>query len=132
MSGVEVAGIVLGVIPLLIAFLDRYKDGLSRTTVLFRRRKHVDKLIHALLEQQVLLEANVKLLLQKIDLDEDPQTTEELLDVLRDPQVVHQVESYLGPKAYVSYIRAISECERLVGEVAKNIEGLCPVSDVSV
>lgn len=127
MSGVEVVGLVLGTIPFIIAVLDRYKGS----TLLSRRKKHVDKLIHALLEQEVLLEANVKLLLQKIDTDEDPQTTDELLNVLRDPQVAQQVEEYLGPKAYVSYIRTITDCEKVVGEVAKSIEGLGPASSVS-
>ena len=48
MSGFEVTGVVLAVIPLLLPALVLYKSGLSRASVFFRRRKHVEKLIQAL------------------------------------------------------------------------------------
>lgn len=123
MSGAEAAGFVLAVIPIVLQVLEQYKEGLNRTAVLFRRRKHVEKLAHALLMQRTLLGETLKSLL----LDSGVEGTSDLLDnphlVLREPDVEDNLRNYLGPEAYISYTYAITQCERSVKEVAESIEG---------
>jgi hypothetical protein len=55
MSGIEVAGLVLGALPILFTAVDCSKDGIHRVGAAFRKKKYVQKLGHALLLQQQIL-----------------------------------------------------------------------------
>jgi hypothetical protein len=60
MSGLEVVGIALGIIPIVLHFVDVYKSSIRRVGTTIWKRKHVEKLARALLLQQQILEETVK------------------------------------------------------------------------
>src|SRR5579871_4376767 len=72
MSGIEIVGLILGAIPILLPALDAYKNGLSRTAVFVRRRRHVEELIRALGVNRLLLDQHVRLLLTKVGVEDIP------------------------------------------------------------
>jgi len=125
MSGIEVAGIVLAVIPMVVSSL-KYSQ---KSTILFKRQRHVDKLIHALLEQEVLLEENIKLLLVKVGVERFPDDSASLARFLGKDVIDERVEDYLGQHAYSAYKTAVLQCEKAVGRIATRIGGICDLSD---
>lgn len=133
MSGIEVAGLVLAVIPLLLPALASYKSGLSRASVFFRRRKHVEKLIHALHLQKALLTENVRTLLIRagVDIDDVPEDPQELLESLQnDSGLEARIDEYLGLETSKLYKHAIATCEEVVRNVAVHIEGFLPAGQL--
>lgn len=131
MSGVEAAGFVLAAVPIVIECLQLYSEGLNRTAVLFRKRKHVEKLSHALLTQRALLGENLKSVLIESGVEDghllldDPWAFSGIGDV--DEKLRH----YFGKEAFVAYMYALAESRTIVEEIAKSIEGYGPVSKVS-
>ena len=131
LTGVEVAGLVLAVLPLLLPLLDEYKDGMKRTAIFFKRKKHVDKLAKALLTQRVLLAENVRTLLLRVEVDNIPEKPAELFQLLHgNDEIKHRIEQYLGKEAYTSYIDAVSSSERVVRRLIKGIDSFIPLLHV--
>ncbi|EXJ70240.1 uncharacterized protein A1O5_06308 [Cladophialophora psammophila CBS 110553] len=129
MSGFEIAGTVLAVIPILLPALNLYKPGLSRASVFFRRRKHVEKLIHALHLQTALLTENVRTLVIRVgvDVDDIPEDPQQLFELLHDDNYLKErVKTYLGTEANQLYMSAIVACEEVVRNIAAHIEGFLP------
>lgn len=60
MSGFEIVGVTLGVLPVVLHSVDVYKDSIHRVGTTIRKRKYVEKLARALLLQQQILEETVK------------------------------------------------------------------------
>ncbi|KAL9616862.1 MAG: hypothetical protein Q9160_008318 [Pyrenula sp. 1 TL-2023] len=72
MSGIEVAGLVLGAIPILLAVIDSSKHGMRRFEGLFNKRAVIKKLASALAMQKQLLEENVKFIVASSGCDDSP------------------------------------------------------------
>src|SRR5437763_7246699 len=128
-SGLEMAGLVLAVIPLLVPALNLYKGSLSRTSVFFRRRKHVEKLIHALHLQKTLLTENVRTLLIRVgvDVDDIPEDAQQLFELLHDDDDLKaRVEAYLGTETNELYKYAVVTCGEVDRSLADHIEGFLP------
>ena len=123
MSGVEAAGFVLAAVPIVLQLLGQYKDGLDRTAVLFRRRKHVEKLSHALLLQRALLGANLKSLLLESGIEGASQVLDDPFGVLRAAGVEETLKEYLGDENYRVYSYTLLQCEKYVKEVTESLEG---------
>lgn len=101
MSGLEICGVVLGVIPLVISALEHYKAGKGAAAAFVKWRGHLDTLIFRLKLQntffylqirELLREAQVAQLEGQIDL-----TEEQCMAVFRDKQTGEEVKEYLGP-----------------------------------
>jgi hypothetical protein len=123
MSGVEAAGFVLAAVPIVLQLLEKYKEGIDRTAVIFRRRKHVEKLGHALLMQHALLGANLKSLLLDSGVDGASDVLDDPFGVLRAVGVEETLEEYLGQENYRAYSYALLQCEKHVKEVTGGLEG---------
>ena len=100
MSGFEVAGVVLGVIPLAISALEHYKAGKGVASSFLKWRGLLDTLIFRLKLQktffylqilELLREARVPDLDDRIDL-----TEEECVIILRSVKTGEEVQEYLG------------------------------------
>jgi hypothetical protein len=70
MSGFEIAGAVLGSLPLLISALEHYREGLQPLKAFINWNSDLPKVIRRLRTQQVLYEAALKSLLTRIVPDE--------------------------------------------------------------
>lgn len=100
MSGFEVAGVVLGVLPLVIGALSKYREERGTIATLMKYGGLLDDLIHHLKEQKryfyldilhLLREARVPEILDDIDPPE-----ERCVAVLRDARTSQEVMEYLG------------------------------------
>lgn len=131
MSGIEVAGLVLGALPLVLKSVDAYRDGFRRFGTTFNKRKHVEKLARALLLQQRTLEEVIKSVVlasgceDVLALDDDP------LGYLKKPDVQEQMEEYLGPKSTSFLVDELMVNIEAVGKVVRRISGLVPGGQVN-
>ncbi|KAK7711995.1 hypothetical protein SLS64_005266 [Diaporthe eres] len=120
MSGIEVAGLVLGALPLVLKSVDAYRDGFRRFGTTFNKRKHVEKLARALLLQQRTLEELIKSVVlasgceDVLALDDDP------VGYLKSPDVQEQVEEYLGPKSTSFLVDELEINSEAVGKGPKD------------
>ncbi|KAI9040968.1 uncharacterized protein KD926_007509 [Aspergillus affinis] len=71
MSGFEVAGVVLGAIPLIMSALDGYKTARQYLRFFVRKELLLNQLIWSLKEQKFFIETDVRLALKAADLSED-------------------------------------------------------------
>ena len=123
MSDFEVAGVVLGALPLIVAAVDLSKENYK---YFFRKRKYVEKLALALrFQQQHMVEITRSILISSgcedvYRLDSDP------VAYLSDDAVQAQVLDYLGEDNFAVFAESIQDCHQTVKEVAANMAGLLP------
>ncbi|KAK3395011.1 hypothetical protein B0H63DRAFT_427002 [Podospora didyma] len=131
MSGFEIAGVVLGALPVIIAAVDLLRDAKQKTLIPFRKRHHVARLANALLLQKQTIAETIRLLSVHSGcashddgdlsrLDDDP------LGYLEDEDVKAQILDFLGDKNHAALTGALQESSRVVKRVAKQLAGLVP------
>jgi predicted house-cleaning noncanonical NTP pyrophosphatase (MazG superfamily) len=129
MSGFEVAGVALAVLPILFAVLNI--PASPKTLMAFRKRAYVGKLARALLLQKQTIAENIKSIASMSGcqhvwlLDDDPFT------YLLSKQVQEQVLEYLGEENYAALSGVLSESQDILKRIAGSIEGLVPGGKVS-
>lgn len=125
MSGIEVVGIVLGVIPLVIEGLKSYQSGLKTMGNGFRKRKIVNKLCRALLLQSNTIEELVKHLLLCSGCEVPAALDFQTFNILNDPDVKPEVIEYLDQR-YDVFVSMLDECKEILQELATKIAKLVP------
>ncbi len=130
MSGFEVVGIALGILPILLHSVDAYKDSIRRVGTTIRKRKHVEKLARALLLQQQILEETVKSVVLACGCENVGALEEDPFNYFSDEDVRERVEDYLGPKNSVALVGLLAANNDIVKKVAENISGLVPAHQV--
>lgn len=126
MSGIEIAGIVLGVLPILFKALDGYKDSVNRLGQGFRKRKVVEKLARALRMQKQTLENIVKLILLESGCDSLPQEEAHISGFLIDQSNKDRIRDYLGPQNDLTFSDALTECFDSVQRATSRIATYVP------
>ena len=130
MSGIEVAGLVLGAIPVLIETLKFLKSGMQMSRIFFRRQAVFNKLTLALIFQQETLAQIIRsILIQSgcdtvLDFDHNPH------DVLVDGQTQEHILEYLGEKNLYILTETLKQSYETVHSVAQNISCFVPVLEV--
>ena len=81
MSGFEVVGVVLGVMPLILSALEGYQKLRRKREVFKARSLHIIQLIQALNEQRVLIESDIEIILRSVGI-EDFEFTDDTENVL--------------------------------------------------
>ncbi|TPX12467.1 uncharacterized protein E0L32_006879 [Thyridium curvatum] len=122
----EVAGIALGVLPILLRSVDVYKESIRRVGTTIRKRKHIEKLARALLLQQQILEETVKSIILASGCDNVQELDEDPFAFFSDDDVREQVEEYLGSKNSIAFVGLLTANNESVKKVARNISGLVP------
>jgi hypothetical protein len=125
MSGIEVAGIILGVIPLLVEGLGTYKKGIKSIRTGFQKKKEVEKLCRALRHQQRLLEELLKSVLLHSGCLVPSEFSGKTQLILLDPELQAAVREYLGEN-YDVLIDALQECEEVIEQLVHKITKLVP------
>jgi hypothetical protein len=125
-TGVEIAGLVLGSLPLLISALEHYEDVLDPTIAFIKYRGELSHATRELLVYHTSFEQTIQLLLQPITNDE------ELNDMLENTDSPHwsdsaiddAIRSKLG-KAYNSFFRKTEDTQTIIKVLAGklNIDG---------
>ncbi|KAL8816326.1 MAG: hypothetical protein Q9223_004640 [Gallowayella weberi] len=128
MSGIEMAGLVLGAIPVVIWALENYKT----TREIWRRSRSkallVDRLINALKEQRLLIELDVQVLLKAASYEDHEIVDLEAFscyELLLDQGLAVALQRYLG-RVYEPYRAALGRCESILTDIAQSIGGLTP------
>ncbi|KAL8810331.1 MAG: hypothetical protein Q9200_002668 [Gallowayella weberi] len=128
MSGIEMAGLVLGAIPVVIWALENYKT----TREIWRRSRSkallVDRLINALKEQRLLMELDVQVLLKAASYEDHEIVDLEAFscyELLLDQGLAVALQRYLG-RVYEPYRAALGRCESILTDIAQSIGGLTP------
>jgi hypothetical protein len=126
LSGVEIAGLVLGALPLLISAVEHYNDGLHPIKIFFQKQYELDRFYRALDEQKTFLRLS---LIELFGADLSALTEEQIealqddsndLRVLwEDKMLQAEVKERLG-LAYVPYMNNIDRMkealEKLVNQ----------------
>ena len=124
MSGFEVVGIALGVLPIVLRSVDVYKDSIRRVGTTIRKRKHVEKLARALLLQQQILEETVKSVVLACGCENVGALEEDPFVYFGNEDVRERVEDYLGPKNSIAFVGLLTANNGIIKKVAENISGL--------
>ncbi|CEJ62663.1 hypothetical protein PMG11_11157 [Penicillium brasilianum] len=128
MSGIEVAGLLLGALPILFKAVDLSKDSIQRGRFFIRKRHYVQKLALALLLQRQTLAETVRSILIRsgcediLLLDDDP------VGYLKDECVQNRILDYLGPENAAAFTGVLKQCDDSVRRIAKNISDLVPAT----
>ena len=131
MSGFEVLGIALGVLPIVLQSVDVYKDSIRRVGTTIRKRKYVEKLARALLLHQQILEETVKSVVLAGGCENISALEEDPIGYFNNEDVQERVEDYLGPKNSIAFVGLLHANNDTVKKVAKNISGLIPAHQVN-
>lgn len=123
MSGVEVAGLVLGTIPLLLASLQHYERVVGTVTIFFHFRNEISSAIRELEREHVLFEQAIHLLLAPITMDEELR--EMMADtnspLWQDLDICEDMRRNLG-RAYPSYLRTVQDIQNIMIDIATKLE----------
>lgn len=133
MSGFEIAGLILGVVPLAIAALEQYKTAHEMLRYFSHKSVYIDRLIQALEEQRFCLESEFDIVLRAAGFEPQDLGTvsgEYLQTFFLRRDVAEELNRYLG-RGYDPYRKALVRCENSLGEIVRNIGGLVPGSPVS-
>ena len=118
----EIAGIVLGAVPLLISALEHYEDFVEPTVAFFRWKGQLSMVTRRLLMGHTAYEQNMRLLLKQAVSNED------FADMIDNPQsdlwktnaLVQDLQSQLG-HAYPSSMSTIQEIADIMVCIAANL-----------
>ena len=130
MSGFEIAGVLLGVLPILFEAVDLSKDGIQRSRILFRKRIYIERLALAVLLQQRTLAETVKSLLIESGCEDLALLDDDPVGYLNDKAIRSQVLDYLGLENNAAFSGALKQSDNIVKKIARNIAGLVPAVKV--
>jgi hypothetical protein len=130
MSGFEVAGVVLAVLPLLISALEHYKSGAGAASSFVKWRGHLDTLLYRLKTQRTLFYLNAMILLRAAGVDDlTGQDEGECVRVLMEEETGKIVEEYLD-FTYSTFESTIREYERCLKIIVQKLVNIKRVPDV--
>ena len=133
MSGFEIAGLILGAVPLTVAALKQYKTAHEMLLKFKYKSLYVDRLIEALEEQDYYFETEFFMVLRAAGFAQQDASTisgEYIRTTLLRSDAAEELREYLG-NSYDLYRKAIVRCGDSLGEVVRNIGGLVPGPPVS-
>ena len=121
-SGVELAGLILGALPIIIVAIEKYNDGLDPVKSFLRWEKELPALIRKLRNQHVHYAQTIRILIE-------PITTEfELAEMLSGSSTLWKdkaMEVKLQEKlqdSYFAYQSTISDIERITKRIASKLD----------
>lgn len=124
MSGFEVISVVLAVVPLLITALKDYNELNRKRDVFSKRSLHIERMINALKEQQLMIEGDVEVLLRNSGFDHEELEkikAGENLELLKEGDIAEEVKALLGAERYDTYLTTLSMCEETLFRIAKEV-----------
>ena len=120
MSGFEVAGIILGAIPIIVTALQQYKTAKEKLSYFGNKALYIDRLIDSLEEQRVLIETDLYILLKATGVDIGAHSFMSHGQVFQDDEVEKELQDYLGA-IYDPYRKALVRCEGALKAIAVKI-----------
>jgi hypothetical protein len=125
MSGLEIVGVVIGVIPVVVASVKKYRERQSRLS--FRSKGPIlQRLVQCLETQHFLLVADISVTLSKADVPHDPASAQLIPAIFNDPKISDAVDEYLGDHRAI-YYKAVNRCYAALAQLIQSIDGLEPM-----
>ncbi|CEL01824.1 hypothetical protein ASPCAL01402 [Aspergillus calidoustus] len=126
MSGVEVAGLILGAIPIVVAALKTYKETKQRYIWFMSKEAYIDRLIQSLNEQVYFIKSDVEVALRSTDLE--PESIKSILtgpdlSPWNDHEVADAIREYLG-EGFELYLDALGRCQATICTIIASLNGL--------
>jgi hypothetical protein len=123
MSGIELAGLVLGAFPIIIHALESYREGAELLTDWWRIQRAYKKCQHDLGYHQVLFEGNVERFLLPLVVDQDE--LKKMMDNpagedWEDPELETRLHDRL-PKSYDLFLEIIKGVNELMETLGKEL-----------
>lgn len=121
MSGIEVAGLVLGSIPLIISALEDYADGVETIKKMIRYKKELRELVHDLQAEYCIFQDTCEWLLNGLT------TTVELETLLENPEgwkrqeLARSLEERLNSK-YQVYMDRVTDMNETIQEFKAKLD----------
>lgn len=125
MSGIEVAGLILGALPILIDGLGNYRKSFRLLRTGFEKRREVDKLTHVVRQQAGIFRELLKSILLKSGCDIPPTFPADMEDVLKDSQTKDSITEFLG-EDYETFMYHLRECDESFRQLIFRIAKLVP------
>ncbi|KAL4911447.1 hypothetical protein BDW74DRAFT_142924 [Aspergillus multicolor] len=126
MSGIEVAGLLLGALPILFAAVDSSKNTIDRGKLLFRTRSYVKKLADALLLQQQILAETTRSLLLASECSDVHLLEVDPAGYLSQKSIQEDLSDYLGPANARALNTTLNTSKEAVQKIASFLSGLVP------
>lgn len=123
----EVAGLVIGVLPLAITALSCYKTGLKMSDNVRKRKMHIQSLVRALKGYETILKLNVEWLLKSTNAFDD-HNDQGLETLLQDVDVLEGIEEFLGKSGTESLGEILAEVREILEHIAEGVEGFLRIS----
>ncbi|KAF4458841.1 hypothetical protein FALBO_14412 [Fusarium albosuccineum] len=121
-SGFEVAGIVLGSLPLLISAIENYESNLDRATAFFKWKDELATALRKLWYQRSLFEMTLRNILK--DIASGPEIEEMIADprheLWKSPDLTQSLEHRLK-SAYRPYIFTVGEMRSCMKRLAGHL-----------
>lgn len=123
MSGVEVAGLVLGAFPLLLAALQFYSEGIDVTKRCLRYRQEVNILLADLKTENALYRNNVAILLQGVvdAKDMDKFSADPGGELWKAPGFDRKLKQRLG-NSYEPYLHTIGKLQAAIKSFGEKLK----------
>ena len=136
MSGTEIAGLVLGALPIVISALEKYKAGQGPVASLMRWRSLLDTLIHRLQNARCVFSLKLETLLIAAGIRIDgrkSQNEQHCISILMNKRVARKLKKYLQSffETFQSVIRKYESCLKLIAAALMNIQRRPNVSQMT-
>ncbi|KAL2835345.1 hypothetical protein BJY01DRAFT_259280 [Aspergillus pseudoustus] len=125
MPGLEIVGVVIGVIPFVIKAVEKYRQGKGRIR-LRGKDPMLRRLLQSLDAQHWLLQADIRLTLEKAGVPYDRDCDELSPTIFQDARVSDAVDEYLGNDGTI-YYKTVNRCHMALAELIQGIGGLKPM-----
>lgn len=129
MSGFEIAGAVLGAIPLLIEAIKEYKAGKSVASIFIHWRGLLDQLLSKLDFQRVSFYLSIRNLLRAAGIEVTDNDHDACRQALDTPENQSLLKGYLG-LAYPSFDQIVRNHEAYLKQLAGKLSGIRRVPGV--
>ena len=127
MSGAEIAGLILGAVPLMIAALEQYKTAHAFLSDFRNKSALIDRLLGVLKEQKFEIESEFALVLRAAGCN---ISGEDLQAIFLRSEIAEELSRYLG-HGYDPYRNALVRCQASLEDIVRKIRGLVPEFSVS-
>jgi hypothetical protein len=123
MSGVELAGLVLGILPLAISAMETYNEGLDPVKAFFGWEKELPKFIRRLRNQHVHYEQTLRQLLGPIVSEEElaEMLTEPNGELWKDEEIAEKMDGKLA-ESKLAYRNTMADIERIMKKIAIKLD----------
>ena len=135
MSGFEIAGLVLGALPIVVSALESYKAGQGLVASLMKWRGLLDTLIHRLQNARCVFSLKLETLLVAAGIDDQSLQNEQYcISFLMDEKVAQKLQDYLRSSfdRFQSVVRTYERCLKLIAAELVEIRRLPHVSQMTL